>query len=131
MKSIVIARTCAFEPAQDGTKGLPCQLRGIESPALQETACNTGDEIQSLGGEDLLEKEIPNHSSILAWEIEWTGEPGGLHTVHRVARVRHDLATTPPPPPGWYKGGLFTCIIPDYTYNQMPYRCVRHQRVAG
>ena len=78
VKSIVIARTCAFKPAQDSTKGLPCWLRGKESPALQETACNAGDQVQSLGAEDALQKEIANHSSILAWEIPWTGEPGGL-----------------------------------------------------
>ena len=34
--------------------------------------------IQSLGQEDPLEKEITTHSSILAWEIPWTEEPGGL-----------------------------------------------------
>jgi len=32
----------------------------------------------SLGWEDPLEKEMTTHSSILAWEIPWTGEPGGL-----------------------------------------------------
>ena len=36
---------------------------------------------------------MATHSSILAWEIPWTKEPGGLHTVHGVARVRHDLVT--------------------------------------
>ena len=34
--------------------------------------------IQSLGGEDLLEEEMTNQSNILAWEIPWTEEPGGL-----------------------------------------------------
>ena len=33
---------------------------------------------QSLGQEDALEKEMATHSSILAWEIPWTEEPGGL-----------------------------------------------------
>ena len=41
-------------------------------PARQETW------VQSLGGEDPLEKEMATHSSILAWEIPWTEEPGGL-----------------------------------------------------
>ena len=41
-------------------------------PALQET------EVQSLGWEDFLEKEMATGSSILAWEIPWTEEPGGL-----------------------------------------------------
>ena len=34
--------------------------------------------VQSLGQEDSLEKEMASHSSILAWEIPWTEEPGGL-----------------------------------------------------
>ena len=42
--------------------------------------------VQSLGGEDPLEKGMATHSSILAWEIPWTEEPGGLQSVglHRV-----------------------------------------------
>ena len=35
----------------------------------------------SLGQEDPLEKEMAAHTSILAWEIPWTGEPGGLQSV--------------------------------------------------
>ena len=50
-------------------------------PAVQEMR------VQSLGQEDALEKEMATHSSILAWKIPWTEEPGGLHTVHGVARV--------------------------------------------
>ena len=42
-------------------------------PAMQET------QVQSLGQEDSLEKEMATHSSILAWEIPWTEEPGRLH----------------------------------------------------
>ena len=41
--------------------------------------------IQSLGREDALEKGMASHSSILAWRIPWTEEPGGLYTVHEVA----------------------------------------------
>ena len=41
-------------------------------PAMQET------QVQSLGQEDPLEKGIAAHSSILAWEIQWTEAPGGL-----------------------------------------------------
>jgi len=41
-------------------------------PAMQET------QVQSLGWEDLLEKGMATHSSILAWRIPWTEEPGGL-----------------------------------------------------
>ena len=42
---------------------------------IQET------QIQSLGGEDPLEKKMATHSSILAWEISWTGESGGLQSM--------------------------------------------------
>ena len=37
--------------------------------------------VQSLGWEDPLEKEMVTHSSILAWEIPWTEEPGGLQSM--------------------------------------------------
>ena len=45
--------------------------------------------IQSLGQEDLLEKEIATHSSTLAWKIPWTEEPGGLQSMGS-QRVGHD-----------------------------------------
>ena len=41
-------------------------------PAMQETL------VQSLGWKDTLEKGLATHSSILAWRIPWTEEPGGL-----------------------------------------------------
>ena len=37
--------------------------------------------VQSLGQEDPLEEEMATHSSILAWEIQWTEEPGGLQSM--------------------------------------------------
>ena len=42
---------------------------------MQET------QVQSLGGEDPLEKGMATHSSILAWRIPWTEEPGGLQSM--------------------------------------------------
>ena len=45
--------------------------------------------VQSLGQEDLLEKEMATHSSILAWKIPWMEEPGGLQSMG-LQRVRHD-----------------------------------------
>ena len=48
--------------------------------------------MQSLGREDLLEKGIATHSSILAWEIPWTEEPGELQSMGS-QRVRHDRET--------------------------------------
>ena len=44
-------------------------------PTLQET------QVQSLGQEDPLEKEMANHSSIPAWRIPWTEETGGLQSM--------------------------------------------------
>ena len=38
-------------------------------------------QVQSLGWEDPLEEEMATHSSILAWEIQWTEEPGGLQSM--------------------------------------------------
>ena len=45
--------------------------------------------IQSLGWEDLLEKEMATHSSNLAWKIPWTEDTGGLQSME-LQRVRHD-----------------------------------------
>ena len=49
---------------------------------------------QSLGGEDTLEESMATHSSILAWRISWTEEPGSLQSVvsQRVKPNRSDLA---------------------------------------
>ena len=52
-------------------------------PPKQETP------IQSLGQEDPLEKGVANHSSILAWRIPWTEEPGRLQSMG-LQRVGHD-----------------------------------------
>ena len=49
--------------------------------------------VQSLGWEDLLEKEMATHSSILAWEIPWTEEPGGLQSMGS-QRGGHDFTCT-------------------------------------
>ena len=52
-------------------------------PAMQETR------VQSLGQEDPLEKGMATHSSILAWKIPWTVEPGRLQYMG-LQRVRHN-----------------------------------------
>ena len=48
--------------------------------------------VQSLGQEDLLEKKMATYSSILAWKIPWTEEPGGLQSMG-LQRARHNLST--------------------------------------
>ena len=55
-------------------------------PTMWET------QVQSLGREDLLEKEMATHSSILALKIPWAEEPGRLHTMG-LQRVGHDSVT--------------------------------------
>ena len=50
-------------------------------------------QVWSLGQEDPLEQEMPTHSSILAWEIPCTEEPGRLHGTWDHKRVGHDLVT--------------------------------------
>ena len=52
-------------------------------PAVQETW------VQSLGREDALEKGMTTHSSILAWRIPWTEEPGGPQSMG-LQRIGHD-----------------------------------------
>ena len=47
--------------------------------------------VPSLGREDPLEKGMATHSSVLAWKIPWTEEPGRLQSV-RLQRVRHNRA---------------------------------------
>ena len=56
------------------TKGFPGSSNGKES------ACSAEDLGSILGQEDPLEKGMATHSSILAWEIPWTEEPGGLQS---------------------------------------------------
>ena len=55
-------------------------------PAMQET------QVQSLGWEDPMEKEMANLSSILAWRIPWTEKPGGLQSMGS-QRVGYDSVT--------------------------------------
>ena len=62
---------------QEKEKGFP------GGAVVKNPAANAGDEIwvRSLGQEDLLEKGLATHSSILAWEIPWTEEPVGLQSM--------------------------------------------------
>ena len=67
-------------------QGFPSDSYGKKKknlPAMREI------QVQSLGGEDLLEKGTVIHSGILAWRISWTEEPGGLQSMGS-QRVRHD-----------------------------------------
>ena len=62
----------------------------------KESTCNvgdTGDGIGSLGQKDPLEEEMATHSSILAWEIPWTEEPGGLPSMGSQSQTRLSIQT--------------------------------------
>ena len=59
---------------------------------VKNAPANAGEKVQPLGHEDPLDKEMATHSSILAWEIPWTEEPGGLQTMG-LQKVTQDLAT--------------------------------------
>ena len=77
---IIILQGCAYK------QGLRRWLSGKESPAVQEPQ---ETRVQSLGWEDPLEEGMATHSSILAWRIPWTEEPGGLQSMG-LQRVGHD-----------------------------------------
>ena len=56
-------------------KNPPAKKKKKNPPAMQEIL------VQSLGGEDPLEKEMSTHSNILAWRIPWMEEPGRLQSI--------------------------------------------------
>ena len=68
-------------PSPDINLGVAQTIKNL--PAMQET------QVQSLGQEDPLEEGMATHSSILAWRIPWTEEPGGLQSLGS-RRVGHD-----------------------------------------
>ena len=55
---------------------------------LLANAGDIRDVVRSLGGEDPLKGEMATHSSILAWRIPWTEEPGGLQSTGSQSRTR-------------------------------------------
>ena len=59
----------------------------VKNPAAMQKPQETW--VRSLGREDPLEEEMATHSSILAWEIPWTEEPGGLQSTG-LQRVGHN-----------------------------------------
>ena len=70
-------------------------------PTMRET------QVQPLGREDLLEKDMATHSSILAWKSPWTEKPGRLWSVRGVAKSRTQLS-------GFtfhFYGGNNTCVL--------------------
>ena len=77
-------------------------------PAMQET------QLQSLGWENPLEKEMATHSSILAWRIPWTEEPGGLQFME-LQRIGHAFHFS--------KGGKIGIFT--FSYAHIEFTCCR------
>ena len=71
-------------------EGLPGSSAVKNLPEIQETQ---EMQVWSLGWEDPLEEEISSHSSMLAWKISWTNEPGWLQSMGS-QRAGHDWAHT-------------------------------------
>ena len=69
--------------------GFPSDSAVKNPSAMQET------QVRSLGWEDPLEEGMATHSSILAWRVPWTEEPGGLQFIGS-QRVRHEAAEHAP-----------------------------------
>ena len=75
MEKMMLIKIVGFPGGSDGRVSLQCRME----PAW----------VRSLGGEDPLEKEMATHSSIPAWEIPWTEEPGRLQSMG-LQSVPHD-----------------------------------------
>ena len=71
LRSTVVSATLCFP----GGSRVPLPSQKVEF------GCSAGDQVRSLGGEDPLEKERATQSSICAWRIPWTEEPGGLQSM--------------------------------------------------
>jgi len=56
---------------------------------VKNLPANAGDQIRSLGWDNPLEEDMATHSSVLAWRLPWTEEPGGLQSIGS-QRVGHD-----------------------------------------
>ena len=70
-------------PSKRGSK-FGFALKNLHFPGSsvgKNSPANTGDRVRSLGQEYRLEEEMATHSSILAWRIPRTEEPGGLHSM--------------------------------------------------
>ena len=65
-------------------------MASLVAQTVKRLSITQETQVQSLGGEDLLEKEMATHSSILAWKIPWMEEPGGLQSMG-LQRIRQDL----------------------------------------
>ena len=73
--------------------GLTCQGTTPVAQTVKRLPTMRETQVQPLGQEDILEKEMSTHASTLAWKIPWMEEPGRLQSM-KSQRVRHDWATS-------------------------------------
>ena len=69
---------CSKSPELTQKRGRMCGGASLVAQTVKNLPARQETRVQSLGWEDPLEKEMAAHSSILAWEIPWTEEPGRL-----------------------------------------------------
>ena len=109
--------SCVRNLGVEFNRGQPCKASQWLSG--KESACQYKQtQVWSLGWEGSLEKEIATHSSILAWKIPWTEEPGGLQSIG-LQRVGHDWATAPN-----QREFLFTVSFSTYCLCAKTFLCV-------
>ena len=78
-----------WQNTKEASEPLPPALGCYASPVAQRLKPEMRETwVQSLDREDPLEKEMATHSSILAWRIPWTQEPGGLQSTGSQSRTR-------------------------------------------
>ena len=65
------------------------RIASLMAQTVKHLSAMLETQVQSLGWEDLLEKEMATHSNTLAWKIPWTEEPGRLQSMG-LQRVGHD-----------------------------------------
>ena len=70
-------------------------LKYLMAQSAKNLPAKQATQVQSLGQENPLEKEMATHSSILVWKIPWTEEPGRLHSPWGRKRGGHNLGTKP------------------------------------
>ena len=73
----------------DSPTHFPSQQTSLVAQMVKHLPTMWETQVQSLGQEDLLEKEMATHSSILAWKIPWMEKPGRLQSMGS-QRVRHN-----------------------------------------
>ena len=88
MSECTRAQSCLSSVVSDSVT-----LWTVAHQALLPMATMQETQVRSQGGEDPLEKEMATHSSVLAWRISWTEEPGGVQSMGLQSRTRQGTHT--------------------------------------